>query len=444
MGCRRPGCDEGVYMSKEYQNAMLYAMSPSDYVFGVETAIGYTFGFLALYVQVFLLVILFKERRQITTGTVFPENVTWPAVTIIIPCWNEEDTVVKTVNSLLEIDYPKDKLTINMIDDGSTDNTWERAQIFQGIENVHLMRKENGGKHTAMNLAIEVATTEYVGNLDADAFIERDTLKKIMWQFLGDPEMMAISPAVVIHEPKGILGRAQEVEFNMFILVKKALSSLNGIHVTQGQFSMYRKKVFDDLGPYRKAHQTEDLEIAYRMQVHGYKIGQCHDAFVHTVAMDTIATLFKQRLRWIYGFINNSYDYRRYLFNPKYGTFSFLSVPAGILYIVTILFSTSLILWNIGRVIYDGITRLVITNFHISYSAPNFFFVDTRPIIFISVILLIMFVAVALLGKLIRGQKLVPGISLIYFFILFNVISASWLWKAFYNTLISRKEVAWR
>jgi len=421
-------------------------MNPGDYIYGVQTVLGYIFCFFALYVQVFLLILLFRERKQIIKGTVFPENVNWPAVAITIPCWNEEDTVVKTVNSLLEIDYPKNRLIIRVIDDGSTDRTWERVQVFQGIENVYIMRKENGGKHTALNLAIETATTEYVGNLDADAFISKDTLKKIMWQFLSDPEMMAVSPAVVIHDPKGFLEKAQDVEFNMFVLMKRALSSLNGIHVSQGQFSIFRKKVFDDLGPYKNGHQNEDLEISYRMQVNGYKIGQCHDAYVHTMAMDTLPTLYKQRLRWTYGFINNNYDYRKYLFNPKYGTFSLLSVPIGILYILSVLFSTSLLVWTIGKTAYDAIMRLIITNFHIGNLAPSpsFFFVDTRPIIFISAILLILLITVTSLAKKIRGQRPIPSISFVYFLILFNFIGATWFWKAFYNTLISRKEVVWR
>lgn len=419
-------------------------MSASDYLFGLETATGYLFGFFSLYIQIFLLLVLFRHRKEIVSGTVLPDTVDWPAVTIIIPCWNEEDTVVKTVSSLLEIDYPKEKLLIKVIDDGSTDATWDRAQIFQGIENVSLMRKENGGKHTAMNLAIEAATTEYVGNLDADAFIDRDALKKTMWQFLRDPEMMAVSPAVVIHNPKGMLGKAQELEFNIFILVKKVLGLLNGIHVTQGQFSMYRKKVFDDLGYFKKAHQTEDLEIAYRMQANGYKIGECHDAFVHTMAMDTLPTLYKQRLRWIYGFINNSYDYRTYLFSPAHGTFSFFSIPMGLLYIGAILVSTTFIFWNVGKALYDLLTRLFVTNFYVPYTSLGMFFFDTRPIIFISIILFGIFIILALLGKKMRGQKLVPDLSLLYFFILFNFVGITWLWKAFYDTLISRKEVAWR
>jgi cellulose synthase/poly-beta-1,6-N-acetylglucosamine synthase-like glycosyltransferase len=419
-------------------------MSAGDYLYGIQTGLTYVFGFIALYVQIFVMLILYRQRKEIAAGTVIPADVDWPAVTVIIPCWNEEETVVKTVESMLAIDYPKDKLIIKVIDDGSTDGTWERAQVFKDIPNVHLHRKENGGKHTAMNYAIAHTTTDFVGNLDADAFIEKDTLKKTMWQFLNDPEMMAVSPAVVIHEPQNALERAQAVEFDIFILVKKALGSINGIHVTQGQFSMYRKKVFDELGPYQKAHQTEDLEIAYRMHANGYKIGQCHDAFVHTVAMDTLPTLFKQRLRWVYGFLNNSYDYRQYLLKPKYGAFSMFSVPMGLLYLVTTLFSTVWILWTIGRAAYDAIVRLLVTNFYVSYSAPSLFYTDTRPVMLITLILLAFFLASVALGKVARGKKIRPDLSMVYFFILSNFIATAWLGKALYNTLVSRKEVLWR
>src|SRR3989338_5110720 len=113
----------------------------------IQDIMSYILMFLALYVQVFFLLMVFKTRRQIAGNTSFPTDVNWPAVTIVVPCWNEEETVVKTVESLLAVDYPKDKLIIKVIDDGSTDDTWKVMQKFQGITNVDLIRKENGGKH---------------------------------------------------------------------------------------------------------------------------------------------------------------------------------------------------------------------------------------------------------------------------------------------------------
>lgn len=407
----------------------------------ISNIISYILTFFALYVQVFFLLMVFKTRKQITENISFPADVNWPAVTIVVPCWNEEETIIKTVDSLLIVDYPKDKLLIKVVDDGSTDNTWQAAQKFKGIANVELIRKKNGGKHTAMNLVITTATTEYIGNLDADTFIEPDALKKTMWQFLSDLEMMAVSPAIVIHEPKGFLQKAQDLQFNMFIPLKKVLALMNGIHVTQGQFSIYRKKVFDDLGPYQSAHQTEDLEIAYRMQVNGYKIGQCHDAFVHTTSPNTFKDLYKQRLRWMYGFINNSYDYRQYLFKSKYGVFSFFTIPIGFLYIITTLFTTTVILWSAGSVLYHLFTRLLVTNFHIG--KMSFFFVDTHPLIFIYVILVLFFIIMALIGKAVRGQKPVPDLSFIFSYFIFGFFASAWLFKALYNTIVTR-EVAWR
>src|SRR6185369_6056503 len=407
----------------------------------ISDIIFYTLTFLALYIQVFFLLMVFKTRKQIGGNTSFPLNVDWPPVTIVVPCWNEEETISRTVDSLLAVDYPKEKLLIKVIDDGSTDNTWQAVQKFKGVANIELIKKKNGGKHTAMNLVIAAATTEYIGNLDADAFIEPNTLKKTIWQFLSDKDMMAVSPAIVIHEPKGFLQKAQDIQFNMFILIKKVLALINGVHVTQGQFSMYRKKVFDDLGPYRNAHQTEDLEIAYRMQVNGYKIGVCHDAFVHTVSPDTLRGLYKQRLRWMYGFINNSYDYRRYLFKPKYGVFSFFTVPIGFLYIIATLFGTAVVLWSIGGALYHLIARLLVTDFH--FGGISFFFVDTRPMMFIYITLIAIFIIMALIGKVVRGQKPIPDLSFLFFLFLFNFVASAWLLKALYNTLVTR-EVAWR
>jgi cellulose synthase/poly-beta-1,6-N-acetylglucosamine synthase-like glycosyltransferase len=411
-----------------------------------QTICGYVFCFIALYTQVFFLLVAFGKRKEIIEGTILPETVEWPAVTVIVPCWNEGETVAKTIHSLLELDYPKDKLFIKAVDDGSTDNTWEAMQEFQGISNIELIHKENGGKHTAMNAAIATTTTEYVGCLDADAFTAKETLKKTMYQFLTDPELMAVSPTIIVHEPKGLFQKAQEVEYNTFILFKKVLGLLNGIHVTQGPFSVYKKKVFDDLGLYRKAHNTEDLEIAYRMQVNGYKIGQCHDAFVYTVTPDTFKTLYKQRLRWTYGFINNSYDYRKYLLKKKHGTFSIFTVPIGLLSILTSMVMAFFLLWNLGTFLYTSIVKLIMTNFymgHMGIPHINPFYFDMRPLSLISALLIVSFLMLALLGQKLGGKRAMPRVSFLYFMVIFNLMTPIWFGRAIYNSLVTR-EMSWR
>lgn len=406
----------------------------------------YFFTFVALYVQVFFLIVAFKNRKQVLEATVTTEDIDWPGVTVVVPCWNEERTVSVTVNSLLALDYPREKLFIKVVNDGSTDTTWTKMQQFASIQNIELINKENGGKHTAMNKAIEMTTTEFVGCLDADAFAEPDALKKIITLFLKDPEAMAVVPSVLVHNPKGFFQKAQQVEYDMGVFAKKVLSVLGGIHVTPGPFSIYRKKVFTDLGPYHKAHSTEDMEIAYRMQINKYKIIHCYDAYVHTVTPNSFIKLYKQRIRWMYGFINNSLDYRKYMLRPQYGTFSLFTVPtATIIFFGTVIMSLFALI-SLGGALYHFIQKILVTQFYFSmptFSHFSFFFIDVQPLSLVVIVLYVLLLATILIGKKMRKGQPIPNLSVIYFVIVFSIMSPLWLFKATYNTIASR-ETAWR
>jgi biofilm PGA synthesis N-glycosyltransferase PgaC len=285
-----------------------------------------------------------------------------------------------------------------------------------------------------------------VSCLDADAFAEPPALKRMMWQFLSDPEAMAVSPSVIVHNPKGFFQKAQQVEYDMAVFIKKILGVLQGIHVTPGPLSIYRKKVFTDLGLYRKAHLTEDMEIAYRMQVHGYKIVQCYDAYVYTVTPDSFKKLYKQRLRWMYGFINNTIDYRKYVLKPKYGAFSLFTIPSAT---ITLFGTVILSLFGLVGLLegtYHLVQRMIATQWLITVpSLPHFsfFFIDTRPMALVIIVLYALLVTMVLIGQKMRNKKALPGISLLYFIIIFAVMAPLWLAKAIYNT-IAAKETAWR
>src|SRR3989344_7290003 len=113
----------------------------------------YIILFISLNFEVFLLITYFENRKDIRKeNRDFNRNLKrYPTVTIIVPCWNEEKTVSKTLHSLLHLDYPKDKLKIMVVDDGSKDNTWKVVQKFKNHPQILLHKKENGGKYTALN-----------------------------------------------------------------------------------------------------------------------------------------------------------------------------------------------------------------------------------------------------------------------------------------------------
>src|SRR3989344_3767903 len=138
----------------------------------------YPFLFIAIFFESFILVTLLSKPARAARARK-PGTAT-PSVAVIVPCRNEVATVSATCNSLLALDYPKDKLEIILVDDGSTDATPVMMSKFTYHPQVRIIRKENGGKHTALNAGIAVTQAELIGCLDADSFVEPDALREII------------------------------------------------------------------------------------------------------------------------------------------------------------------------------------------------------------------------------------------------------------------------
>ena len=413
---------------------------------GISSILFYILTFLAVYVQVFFLVTFFENRKKIIKREGSIDLSTYPAVTIIVPCWNEEKTIYSTMQSIFGLHYPKDKLKIQIIDDGSTDNTWNVISQFSKHENVKVFRKENGGKYSAMNLGLDNTDTEYVGCLDADSFVDKEALVRIMSYFQKDNTIMAVAPSIVVNDPKNIIQNAQKAEYDMAVYVKKMLGFLGAIHVTPGPFTIFKKKVFNDLGPYRHAHNTEDMEIAFRMQKNNYKIEQCNDAYVYTNTPASIPKLFRQRLRWIYGFLNNTIDYRHVIFKKKYGNFSLFTVPAGIISVIAAIYLFGKLSYNLGSFILSKINQLKAVGLH-NLSVPSLhfdlFFINTQSIIFVSIFLYSCVIISMIIGRSMSKNKRLISLDMVYFLAIFSVIAPFWIMNAIYNTLISKRP-AWR
>ena len=373
----------------------------------------------------------------------------YPAVTIVVPCWNEETTVQKTVDSLLALNYPKDKVKIFLVDDGSTDGTWNVINKFSSHPNIKVFHQENGGKYTALNLGLQNMETEFFGGLDADSYADPESLVRLMSYFEKDESIMAVAPSVIAYNSKNIIQYAQKAEYNMGVYLKKMLGFLGAINVTPGPLTIFRKKVFDDLGPYRHGHNTEDMEIAYRMQKNNYKIEHCNDAYVYTNIPSTIGKLYQQRLRWVYGFINNTIDYRSVLFKKKYGNFSNFTLPMGLISIFSVAYLFGRIVYSAISFLYSKILVLHVLGFHFSTQANNLassfdpFFINTQSFVF-----LVVFVYFFIIFAMIFGRRMTEGkwgfsLEMLCFFPIFSIIAPFWLMKAVYNTLLQRKP-AWR
>ncbi len=400
--------------------------------------------FIALYFEVFLLITYFenkeRESKAITPFKTPKKNL--PSVSVIVPVWNEENTVLKTIFSLLKLNYPKDKLKIYIVDDGSTDTTWKVIQRFVRNKQIVLLQKENGGKHNALNFALQYINTDLVGCLDADSYVHPEALSRIVEKF-QDPEIMAVTPSVRIFEPKGILGLMQKTEYIFGIFLRKVFAYLNAIYITPGPFSIFRRDVFRKIGGYRKAHNTEDMEIAMRMQKNNMKIGNAHNAFIYTVAPTTLKKLYTQRLRWTYGFLKNAIDYREMFFKPQYGHLGFVVLPAASFsFLSTIYFFASSIYRGMVS-IYNSIMDFLAVGFRFGSLNFDFFYFNTDMITIVSIIAVIGTIYIIIISRIMAEEEHKFGVDSIIFLAIYTFIAPLWMSKALWNTLFS-KGTKWR
>ena len=294
----------------------------------------------ALYFSVFLFLVYYDQRKKFqkeVSSTNPPET---PLVSVLIPGYNEEDTILKTLESVNSINYPKDKLDVIVIDDGSTDKTKEIVtEYIKDKPQFKLISHSNMGKAASMNKALKIAKGEFFACLDADSFVDPLTLKKMLALYYkeNDPQLVIITPAMKVDQPKNLLQKVQWLEYLVIILIARISSQLDSLYVAPGPFSLYRTEIIRKLGGFDVENITEDQEIAYRAQKHHYRIKQCFDGYVYTTAPKKIKPFYRQRRRWYLGSIRCVNQYRNLIANKKYGDFGMMQMIKNVVgYILAI------------------------------------------------------------------------------------------------------------
>ncbi len=404
----------------------------------------YPFIFLAIFFESFVLVTLLSKPAR--DGRARRPGETAPSAAIIVPCWNEAETIAATCDSLLALDYPADKLEFILVDDGSTDATLEAMARFAHHRNVRIIRKENGGKHTALNAGIAATNAEFIGCLDADSFVEPDALKEIIPCF-ARPQVAAVTAAMSVHHPKTLLQHMQSAEYAFGITYRHVFASINGLYVTPGPFSFYRKSILDELGAFRHAHQTEDMEMALRIQQAGYEIENAPRARVYTKSPDTLLKLVKQRTRWTAGFIRNVLgEYRGLIGSPKHGVLGMLVLPTAVLTIGSGIMLFFLMLFQLGRGV--AAAAELRAGIPLSYAlAPHgsfdWFYVPIDFLLILSITTLLISLSFVIIGKYISKTpgKLVLGLFSYTF--LYGFVAPLWLMRATADVTFNKRR-GWR
>jgi len=265
-----------------------------------------------------------------------------PPVSILVPAYNEQLTIVASVQSLLQLSYPLYDVII--VNDGSKDKTMEVLKETFGLipypeayretlktktvrtiyrstqySNLRVIDKENGGKADALNAGINASHYPLFCSVDADSMLQRNSLQRITYPFMEDQRVIAVGGTVRVSNgckvqdgslleiglPKNMLALFQVIEYlRAFLFGRLGWSVLDALLIISGAFGVFRKDVVIEVGGFRTDTVGEDMELVVRLhrtlrkRKKAYRMVFLPDPVSWTEVPEDLKTLKNQRIRW--------------------------------------------------------------------------------------------------------------------------------------------------
>jgi cellulose synthase/poly-beta-1,6-N-acetylglucosamine synthase-like glycosyltransferase len=219
-------------------------------------------------------------------------------VSIIVPAHNEEYNMRSILTSLLEIDYQNKEVIV--VDDGSTDRTYSIASEYKRcfpIGRFSVIRKQNGGKSSALNYGIRFAKGDIIVVIDADSVVERNTIKEILREF-QDSRVVGVAGDCVVSNRVNFLSKCQALEYVISINVfRRAFGALGLVLIVPGPLGAFRRKAMIERGLYDKDTRTEDFDITLKLLKTGGIVSEINSRS-YTPVPTTFRDLYRQKNRW--------------------------------------------------------------------------------------------------------------------------------------------------
>ncbi len=316
-----------------------------------------------------------EERRAHAGWMIGAKSI--PGISLLVPAYNEEMTIVENIRSLLTLRYPRYEIIV--VNDGSKDGTARAIIEALKLERIDLRRphpaackpirgiytnrdypnlifidKENGGKSDALNAAMNYARHPLVCGVDADSLLDYNSLLKAARPFVEHPATLVavggtiriangceVHGGMVVNEgaPRRLLPLFQIVEYlRAFLIARLSFSRLNTVSIISGAFGLFKRSAVLAVGGYTHGTVGEDMELIVKLHRHfrerrePYNILFVPDPVCWTEAPETLAVLRRQRTRWQRGLCEVLSRHRTMLCNPRYGRIGLLGLPMFVLF----------------------------------------------------------------------------------------------------------------
>ncbi len=245
------------------------------------------------------------------------------SVSVLVPAWNEEDTIEETIKAILDIDYPIKELIV--INDGSIDKTEQIVRrLMKEYPNLSLINKKNSGKGDSLNVGIEKAKGELIAVIDADSYPAEDSFNKLVG-FFDNEKVGAVTCPIIPRNKTRFFEKLQDIEYRVIAFTRKLLEYVDAIYVVPGPLAIYRTSALKEIGGFDTKNITEDIEIIWHLTKAGYERKMCLSTSVTTNIPNKLKAWYSQRRRWNIGGLQCISKYKKYFL--KKGMLGFFILP---------------------------------------------------------------------------------------------------------------------
>jgi len=249
-----------------------------------------------------------------------------PPVSILVPAYNEGVTIEPAIRALLRMNYPAYEIIV--LDDGSTDDTYERASAFEGQwgpATLRVIRKSNSGKAATLNYGMQAARFPFILCMDGDSKMSEDTLIRMIRHF-RHPDVGAVAGNVKVINRDAFWARVQALEYIEGLnMARRAQGFMRAVNIIPGPCGMFRRDLLLRLGGYDTDTYAEDADLTLKLLAAGWRIEYEDRAVAWTEAPEALLALIKQRYRWTRGILQ-ALRKRKQVFTRPQNAMTWISV----------------------------------------------------------------------------------------------------------------------